>query len=103
MPNACVHEWEHPICIQKDVQIKQYAVQKGVLMGASKRNCSISNTQKRSQDRNTLRRVFDDEGFLFNYLQRNNTHNNDNLLPPACQRHRWKMVLNLNVQVHRFL
>ena len=48
VPNACAHEWEHPICIQKDVQYKQYAVRKGVLMGASKRNCSISNTWKRS-------------------------------------------------------
>ena len=64
VPNACAHEWEHPICIQKDVQIKQYAMRKGVLMGSSKRNCSISNTRKRSQARNALRRVFDDEVLL---------------------------------------
>ena len=48
VPNACALYWKHPICIQKDMQYNQYAVQEGVLMGSSERNCSQISTWKRS-------------------------------------------------------
>ena len=55
---------------RKDVQVSQYVVHEGILIGSSERNHSTISTGNVHITQNTLRRVFVGEVGLLWYLQK---------------------------------